>query len=113
MERPSGRLTDEDAEVLQCDGSDPHCAGLGVVGQSFSARYRTVEGVGGMRHEPRAGVSRPSGERLTDPQCYVSGPQYRRCMSCMMRATMPSVTVDINFMLLQVSLSTTVELVVN
>jgi len=71
MDRPSGRLTDEDAEVLQCDGSDPHGAGLGVVGQSSSARYRTVEGVGGMRREPRAGVSRPSGERLTDPQVHL------------------------------------------
>jgi len=57
MDRPSGRLTDEEAEVLQYDGSDPHGAGLGVVGQSFSARYRTVEGVGGMRREPRASVS--------------------------------------------------------
>jgi len=56
MEKSSGRLTDEEAEVLLCDGSDPHGAGLGVVGQSFSAKYRTVEGVGGMRRERRAGV---------------------------------------------------------
>ena len=63
MEKPSGRLTDEEAEVLLCDGSDPHGADFGVVGQSFGA---TGEGAGGMRHGRRAGVSRPSGGRSTD-----------------------------------------------
>ena len=63
MEKPSGRLTDEEAEVLLCDGSDPHGADFGVVGQSFGA---ADEGAGGMRHGCRAGVSRPSGGRPTD-----------------------------------------------
>jgi len=71
MERPSGRLTDEEAEVLLFDGSDPHGAGLGVVGQSFNVRYCSDEGVGEMRREPRAGVSRPSGGRLTDPEMHL------------------------------------------
>ena len=65
MEKPSGRLTDEEAEVLLCDGSDPHGAGFGVVGQSFGA---TDEGAGGMWHGRRAGVSRPSGGRPIDPE---------------------------------------------
>ena len=63
MEKPSGRLTDGETEVLLCDGSDPHGADFGVVGQSFGA---TDEGAGGMRHGRRAGVSRPSGGRPTD-----------------------------------------------
>ena len=70
MEKPSGRLTDEEAEVLLCDGSDPHGADFGVVGQSFGA---TDEGAGGMRHGRRAGVSRPSGGRPTDLERHPAG----------------------------------------
>jgi len=52
MEKSSGRLTDEEAEVLLCDGSDPHGAGLGVVGAEFQCQV--LHCGGGWRNEARA-----------------------------------------------------------